>query len=92
MNVKSHTLIIATKDNDEAMGKFYTEVLGFTKNDFGGYDLGSLSVFFDSHSGASVKALEPFRIMITLSVDDIKNTYSELKDKGVEFVKEIASE
>lgn len=92
MNVKSHTLMIATKDNDEAMGKFYTEVLGFMKNDFGGYDLGGLSVFFDRHSKAAVKALEPFRVMITFSVDDIQDAYNELKGKGVEFVREPASE
>lgn len=92
MIVKNSSLTIATKDNNEAMSKFYIEVLGFQKDDFGGHTLGNFSLFFDRHSKAAVKALEPFRVMITFSVDDIQDAYNELKGKGVEFVREPASE
>ncbi len=92
MEIKGHTLMYATKDNDEAMGKFYTEVLGFTKNENGGYDLGGLSIYFDRHSKASEKALEPFRCMPTLEVADIQETFKDLKGKGVEFVRTPSQE
>ena len=92
MNIKSQTLIIATKDNDEAMSKFYKEVLGATTNEMGGHILGGFEIYFDRHSKAETQALEPFRIMPTFSVDDIQKTYEELKGKGVEFIKEPAPE
>ena len=87
-----HALIIATKDNDEVMGKFYIETLGFTKNDFGGYVNGDLEVYFDRHTKAAVKALEPFRVMITMTVENIQEAFKELKAKGVEFVREPEKE
>ncbi|HLC93525.1 MAG TPA: VOC family protein [Patescibacteria group bacterium] len=87
MQIKNHTIIFGTKDNDEEMGKFYTEMLGFSPNEMGGYTLGNLTVFFDRHSQAAVQALEPFRCMITLEVEDIQKAYEELKGKGVEFVR-----
>ena len=92
MNIKSQTLIIATKDNDEAMSKFYKEVLGATTNEVGGHILGGFEMYFDRHSLAATQALEPFRIMLTFNVDNIQETYEELKRKGVEFVKEPATE
>lgn len=92
MNIKSQSLIIATKDNDEAMSKFYTEVLGATKNEMGGHSLGGFDIYFDRHSQAAGQALEPFRIMPTFGVDDIQKTCEELKGKGVEFIKEPAPE
>ena len=92
MEIKGYTLIQATKDNDEVMGKFYTEVLGFTKNEMGGYTLGGLNVFFDRHSKAAVKALESFRCMPTLEVADIQETFKDLKDKGVNFVRTPSQE
>lgn len=92
MNIKSQTLIMATKDNDEAMSKFYREVLGATTNDVGGHILGGFEIYFDRHSEAAIQALEPFRVMLTFNVDDIRKTMEELKAKGVEFVKEPAQE
>lgn len=92
MNILNHTLIIATKDNDEAMAKFYIDILGFEKNDFGGYVCGNLAVYFDRHSGASLRAKEPFRVMLTLEVPNINDAYKELKEKGVEFVRQPESE
>ena len=92
MNIKSQTLIIATKDNDQAMSEFYKEVLGATTNDFGGHILGGFEIYFDRHNQAATQAMELFRIMPTLNVDDIQKTYAELKAKGVEFVSEPAQE
>lgn len=92
MIIKSQTLIVATKDNDEAMSKFYTEVLGATKNENGGHVVGGFEIYFDRHNQASVQALEPFRVMPTFNVDDIQKTFEELKEKGIEFVKEPAAE
>ncbi len=92
MNIKSQTLIIATKDNDQAMSKFYKEVLGATTNEVGGHILGGFEIYFDRHNQAAAQTLEPFRIMPTLNVDDIQETYAELKEKGVEFIKEPAQE
>ena len=88
MQAKNHAIMIATKDNDEEMGKFYTEMLGFTKNDLGGYAKDNLSVYFEKHSEAALKAKEPFRHMITMEVDDIQAVFEELKSKGIEFVRE----
>jgi uncharacterized glyoxalase superfamily protein PhnB len=92
MKVKSSTLIVATKDNDEAMGKFYQEMLGFKKNAAGGYERGKIAVFFDRHDKAAPQALEPFRIMITFEVDDIQKAYQELKGKGVKFIRRPEAE
>ncbi len=92
MKINGFTVIYATKDNDEAMTKFYIETLGFVKNDHGGCDLGGLSVFFDRHSQAAEKALEPFRCMVTLAVNDLQETYNDLKGKGVVFVREPSYE
>jgi predicted enzyme related to lactoylglutathione lyase len=92
MEIKNTTIIMATKDNDEAMAKFYMEILGFTKNENGGYDQGNIKVFFDRHNKAAKQALEPFRVMLTFAVDDINKAYKELKGKGVEFVKAPAKE
>ena len=77
----------ATKDNDEAMSKFYTEILGFAKDESGAHTLGNLTIFFDRHNKAAMKALEPFRCMVNFEVEDIQKAYEELKGKGVEFVR-----
>ncbi|EKD99606.1 MAG: Glyoxalase/bleomycin resistance protein/dioxygenase [uncultured bacterium] len=88
MKIKGYTIIYATKDNDEAMGKFYTEVLGCTKDETTGmYNLNGMLVGFDRHSKAAEKALEPFRCMITLEVEDINNSVEELESKGVKFIR-----
>ena len=92
MNITKTSVIMATKDNDEAMGKFYKDILGFTPNENGGWDKGNISVFFDRHSQAAVQALEPSRVMLTFSVDNIDEAHNELKTKGVEFVRTPAKE
>jgi predicted enzyme related to lactoylglutathione lyase len=92
MKITGHTLIIATKDNDEVMGKFYSDIFGCTQNDHGGYRIGDVDVYFDRHSQAAVKALEPFRVMLTLAVDDINKAVEELKAKNVQFVREVSAE
>lgn len=92
MNIKSQTLIIATKDNDEAMSKFYREVLGATTNEVGGHILGGFEIYFDRHNKAAPISLEPFRIMPTFNVDNVQKTYEDLLEKGVEFVKAPAPE
>ena len=50
MEIKGHTIIFATKDNDEEMGKFYKEILGCTQDENGLWDLGGLKLGFDRHS------------------------------------------
>lgn len=94
MNVGNVTIIIATKDNDEAMSAFYRDILGFTKNDHGGWDKANLSIFFDRHSQAALKNPEPFRHMITLNLDgqSVEEAYEELKAKGVEFIAPVHKE
>lgn len=87
MEIKGHTIIYATKDNDEVMGKFYKDILGCTQDENGLWDLGGLKVGFDRHSKAAVKALEPFRCMVTLTVNDINKSVAELTTKGVKFVR-----
>ena len=87
MEIKGHTIIFATKDNDEEMGKFYKEILGCTQDENGLWDLGGLKLGFDRHSQAAEKALEPFRCMVTLTVDDINKTVKELQAKGVKFIR-----
>ncbi len=92
MEIKGHTIIFGTQDNDEEMGKFYSEVLGCTKDENGLYDLGGLKVGFDRHNQASVKAIEPYRCMITMTVDDINATVAELKAKSVKFIRDPEQE
>ena len=92
MKSNGFTIVMATKDNDEAMSKFYIDILGFEKNEMGGCEKHGLAFYFDRHSEASVVAKEPFRHMITLSVDDINKSMADLKSKGVEFVKEPKKE
>ncbi|HSX39853.1 MAG TPA: VOC family protein [Candidatus Saccharimonadales bacterium] len=92
MKVSNTTLIIATANNDKAMGTFYSKKLGFKKNKNGGWENANISVYFDRHNKAAKKAIEPFRVMLTLAVDDIEKAYKELKKKGVKFVRTPAKE
>lgn len=92
MTVQNTTIIVATKDNDEAMVSFYKDVLGFTANNHGGYVLGNIELYFDRHDKASSKNPEPFRYMLTFKVSDIKAVCEELKTKEVKFVRDPAKE
>ena len=92
MEVKGHTIIMATKDNDKAMQSFYVNKLGFKKNQMGGITAGDLNIFFDRHNKAAKKALEPFRSMPTFTVVNIQKTYKDLVKKGVKFVRKPGKE
>lgn len=92
MDTLGYSIVIATPDNDEAMSKFYTDILGFVKNEFGGYEKHGLTLYFDRHSKAAKTNPEAFRHMLTLQVPDIKVVYADLKEKGLTFVREIESE
>lgn len=76
------------------LGKWYEEVLGFTREDVLKYPDDTGIVYYingrrfwiGKHSKVKGKNKDPYRHMINLIVDDVKATYGELKNKGVPFI------
>jgi predicted enzyme related to lactoylglutathione lyase len=78
---------------------FYRDVLGFKpqfESDefvaFEGAGSGGAQLGLGTHSEVSGKSKDPFRVMLSLTVDDCKAEYERLKGKGVEFIREASAE
>ena len=94
--IKSLGAYLIWSEDPFRLGKWYEEVLGFKRNSVLEYpdDTGILYqidgryFWIGKHSQVTGKNKDPYRHMINLIVDDVKQTYEKLKKKGVEFIAE----
>ncbi len=78
------------------LGKWYEEVLGFTPEETLTYPTDTGTVYYvggrrfwiGKHSEVKGKNKDPYRHMVNLIVDDVKDVYEKLKAKGVHFIAE----
>jgi catechol 2,3-dioxygenase-like lactoylglutathione lyase family enzyme len=85
--------IMMGTQNVEAMHDFYVNKLGFTVDEYGVMSKGGVNISLDyPHSEAVGKNPQPFRTMIDFDVTDIFVTVKEMKEKGIEFVREPEQE
>lgn len=75
----------------KVLGEFYTKVLGkpgYQENEWYGYGDGASSLMVGSHSEINGSSKEPQRIMISMTVDDVKTEFERLKNCGASVVAE----
>jgi predicted enzyme related to lactoylglutathione lyase len=84
----NNTFVNITSDNPERLMKFYTDVVGLSKNPNmgdGAVDAGATTIGFDGHSDTKGAAKEPSRVIIDFFVDDIAAEQKRLEAAGVKF-------
>ena len=75
----------------KVLGEFYTKVFGepgFQEDDWYGYGDNGSSLMLGSHSEVNGSSKEPQRIMINLTVEDVKVEFERLKTCGATVVAE----
>ncbi len=83
-------------DNYKELAKWYQDVLGLPfrqaselpTDTFIAFDFGENWFWIAPHDKVQGKSKDPYRIMIEFYVENIKETYEELKSHNVEFIAE----
>ncbi len=83
-------VILWTDDLDSLLA-FYQDALGLTPHstqpDFVSFKWGDTRLGIGRHSGVEGKTKEPLRVMINLGVSNIHQAHTELRARGVEFIR-----
>ena len=81
-------VIIWTDDLERLLG-FYRDTLGLEPHSvrphFVSFKWGDVRLGIGTHSEVSGQTTEPYRVMVNLGVNDIREAYDSLMAKGVEF-------
>jgi predicted enzyme related to lactoylglutathione lyase len=89
-------LIWTEADRFPAMARFYRDTLGLTprsaKSDFINFDWSGVRLSIGVHSGVGGTNREPARIMLNLTVADIRAVHARLSRAGVVFSRAPARE
>ena len=89
--IESIAGITIWSENSKSLSEFYKNVLELpihsVRPDFVSFKFGPIRLNIGSHSKVRSRAPDPFRIMLNLSVNDIKNTYEILLTKKVKFIR-----
>ena len=76
----------------EAMGKFYTGVLGrdpeMAEGGFYGWSFGGAWFSVGEHSEVKGSAAEPQRVILNLETPDVQGEFGRIRDAGATVVKE----
>ena len=75
----------------ERLVQFYRDTLGLTLRDrhngWANFAFGEMRLNLGFHDQVSGEAKDPYRIMLSFSVDDISAEYDRLSGQGVEFIR-----
>ncbi len=89
-------LLWTEADRFPAMARFYRDTLGLTprssKSDFINFDWQGVRLSVGVHDRVRGTSHEPLRIMLNLTVDDIRAVHERLSHAGVTFSREPARE
>lgn len=84
-------LIWTERERFEAMARFYRDQLGLTprtsKPDFINFEWGGVRLSVSVHDRVFGASKDPFRIMINLTVDDVRAAHERLTRAGVAFMR-----
>src|SRR5262245_6617849 len=84
-------LIWTERARFDAMARFYRDQLGLTprtaKADFINFDWGGVRLSVSVHDRVIGTSRDPYRIMINLTVDDVRAVHARLSSAGVVFVR-----
>ena len=86
-------LILWTEESHfESMRSFYSDILKLPvrsdRKEFINFEINSFRLTITVHSDVKNSARDPLRIMINLGTSRIQETYKNLSDKGVSFLRE----
>ena len=83
--------VIIWTDTLTVMRAFYSDILGLElhseHDNFIFYKWGDMRLGIGIHSKVKGKAVDPYRLMINLGVQDIFQEYTSLVEKGVNFLR-----
>ncbi len=85
------TGVMLGTDNAEALGEFYTKILGkpeWQMDDWYGFDVDGGSLMIGAHSEVHGKSKDAPRIMITFNCDDVKTEFERMAGKGAKIIAE----
>jgi predicted enzyme related to lactoylglutathione lyase len=89
-------LIWTEADRFPAMARFYRDMLGLTprsaKSDFINFDWSGVRLSVSVHDQVRGVSREPFRVMVNLTVADIRSVHERLTRAGVVFTRSPALE
>ncbi|KKU10098.1 MAG: hypothetical protein UX61_C0025G0006 [Parcubacteria group bacterium GW2011_GWA2_46_7] len=91
---KSISAVLIWSENYKKLSDWYREKFGFEvieelgyANDTGiGLRVGIFYLWIGNHSEVHGNNKDPYRMMFNISVDSVKESYTELVGKGVEFI------
>ena len=88
--------VVLWTDNIQRLKEFYRDILGLPlhseRSNFVAFALGNERLSIGLHDAVSGHAKDPFRIMINLGVADIADVFRQLKEQGVQFIREPEKE
>lgn len=89
-------LIWTERERFDAMARFYRDQLGLTprtsKPDFINFDWDGVRLSVSIHDRVVGESKDPFRIMINLTVDDVRAVHARLARAGVVFIRQPETE
>lgn len=89
--IKEVVGVIIWTDRLNTMLNFYRDKLGLNfhevNSEFVSCDWGGVKFGIGRHSKVTGKAVDPYRIMVNLGVDDIHKEYQLLRSNGVDFIR-----
>ena len=90
--IKELAGVIIWTDNLTRLKDFYENILGLnphsSKPDFVSYKWNNIKFSIGKHASVEGNAVDRYRIMINFNVEDIKHTTQNLKEHGVNFIRE----
>jgi predicted enzyme related to lactoylglutathione lyase len=84
-------VVIGSARPDE-LKDWYRKTFDVAENENGAFVFGSVRLFVFPHDRVSGTAQDPARILLGFSVDDAKAVQSDLKAKGVRFIRDVEEE
>ena len=84
--------IVISSARAEELKDWYRKTFDVTENENGAFVFGSVRLFVFPHDAVRGAAQEPARILLGFSVDDAKAVESDLKAKGVRFIRDVEEE
>ena len=84
--------VIIWTDNVTRLKEFYENILGLSphsiKPNFVSYKWNDIKFSIGKHASVEGNSVDRYRIMINFNVEDIKHTTQNLKEHGVNFIRE----